>query len=191
VGSKCVAPFTYAGAVLAAGLLASVRAGEPTARELTNMAPVLDSSSADCRSLDIGGRNCADATLAPTLRFRALYRAPGEFSLLISGAADGTPLAFCSGRKALAYDPVGATVYYSENARFTVEVGGAHDECIFRYQYYLIFPRNEEPHRILVDLRSLFLASPRAAESGPLQERVLGRNASEFVLIRNPTTDTA
>ena len=48
-----------------------------------------------------------------------LYRAPNQSSMLICDAVDGTPLAFCSGRKMLVYDPVGPTVYYSEAAGFS------------------------------------------------------------------------
>jgi hypothetical protein len=184
VNSRCLSQFALACGVLSSALLAAARAGEPTLHVLADLAPVLDSSNAGCQSLDIGGRNVVDATVSPTLRFRALYRAPRDFSLLISGATDDIPLAFCSGRKALAYDPVGSIVYYSENARFTLEVAAARERGNFGYHYYLILPRNKEPNGILVDLRSWFSTSARAAESGLVQDKVVKRNASEFVLTR-------
>jgi hypothetical protein len=61
-----------AGVALVLALLAPARAGEPTARELIALAPRLDSSDRDCRSLDIGGWVGTDQALAPKIRFRAL-----------------------------------------------------------------------------------------------------------------------
>jgi hypothetical protein len=69
---------------------------------------------------DVGGWSGGNEALAPKLRFHALYRAPNQCSLLISAAADGMPLTFCTGRKMFVCDLVGPTVYDSEEAGFTL-----------------------------------------------------------------------
>jgi hypothetical protein len=187
MGSRRLSGFPLTGAALAVALLAPARAGEPRARELIALAPVLDSSDGGCRSLDVGGWFGADAALAPKLRFRALYRAPNQFSLLVSDAADGTPLAFCSGRKMFVYDPVGPTVYYSEDANFTLEMACTNTELKFKFDYLL---KGRRPHHILVDFRSVFSGNGRAAGGGAFDDRVVKRTAKEFELIRNVENGT-
>ena len=41
------------------------------------------------------------------LRFRAVYREPGRFSLRIRDGSDGTPLLFAVDHQVLVYDPAG------------------------------------------------------------------------------------
>ena len=87
MASRCLLRFLIAGTAFVATLLHTARAGEPSVRELIALAPVLDSADRGCRSLDIGGWLGGDKALAPKLRFRALFRAPNQFSLLINGRA--------------------------------------------------------------------------------------------------------
>jgi len=185
MGSRCLSRSLLAAAALAAALLTPARAGEPSARELIALAPVLDSSDRACRSLDVGGYYGDDNDPGPRLRFRALYRAPHHFSLLLTDAADGTPLAFCSDRKMLVYDPVGPTLYYSENASFTLEMACTDGEIKVNW---LCLLKSSRPHHIRVDLRSMLPGLPsegQAADDGAFEDRVVKRNTRQFELIRN------
>jgi len=184
VSSKRVFWFAAAGAFLTAALVAPTRAAEPTVRALIDLAPVLDSSAAGCRSLDVGGWwYLGERVLASKVRFRALYRAPNEFSWLVSDPADGTPLAFCAGRKMLIYDPVGPTVYYSEGAACILEMGCTRSDFKFDLRYFPA-PRGER-HRILVDLHSVLLVgSEPAPEAGIPVDAVARRGPSKFELDR-------
>src|SRR5260370_42492361 len=90
--------------------------------------------------------------LRQRLRFRALYRAPNRFALLVSDPADGTPLVFCSDRKMFLYDPVSPTLFYSENASFSLRLLSTKGNLSFSYTYLLYSSRN---HDISLDLRSV------------------------------------
>ncbi len=70
MGSGRLSRFTLIGAALAVFLLFPARAQDPSSRELTALAPVLDSSDGGCRSLDIGGWVGADKALGMKLTFR-------------------------------------------------------------------------------------------------------------------------
>ncbi len=163
MGTRRLSRFPIAGATLVAALVATARAGEPSARELIALAPVIDSSDAGCRSLDVGGYLGGEKGTGPRLRFRALYQAPNQSSMLICDAVDGTPLAFCSGRKMLVYDPVGPTVYYSETAGFTLELTRTNTAFQFSYNFSLV---TGSPHRILADFRSVIIGVRRAGPGG-------------------------
>lgn len=179
MGSRRISLFLLSSVAVA--VLARARAEEPSARELIALAPVLDSSDAGCRSLDVGGWLGYDGALAPKLSFRALYRAPNQFALLISDAADGTPLAFCSGRKIFVYDPVGPTVYYSEEAGFTLEITCTNTGVKFGLSS-LLYDRS--PQHILVDFRSVLSFTGRGAVGAALADGVVKRNINEFEFIR-------
>jgi hypothetical protein len=173
---------TLAGTALAVVLIAAARAEEPSSRELIALAPTLDSSDRDCQSLDFGGWFGADTALNRNLRFRALYRTPNQFSLFICDGVDGTPLAFCSGRKALFYDPVGPTVYYSENAGFHLAMAVLKNKLSFDFGLQLV---GGPPDHFLVDFRSMLSLTGQAAVSGPFEDRVVKRNTSQFELVTN------
>jgi hypothetical protein len=181
MGSRSVLVFALTSAIFAVAILAQAQAADPSARELIALSPILDSSDEAVRSLDVGGWFGCDEDLAPKLRFRALYRTPNQFSLLISDA-EGAPLAFCVGTKMFLYDPVGPTVYYSENASFTLQVACTLTGLKFKYNFLL---NTKKPHRIFVDFRSVMLLfQGQSQKRGDSEDRVVKRNASEFELIR-------
>ncbi len=183
MGSRCLSRSLFAGSALAAALLAPAQAGEPSARELIALAPILDSSDRACRSLDVGGYYGVENGPGPRLRFRALYRAPHHFSLLLTDAADGTPLVFCSDRKMLLYDAVGPTLYYSENASFTLELASTDAGIQLNY---LCLLKSSKPHHIRVDFPSMLPGLPsegQAAEGGAFEDRVVKCNSGQFKLI--------
>ena len=182
MGSRRISSFPLTNvAVAVVLLLAPARAGEPSARALIAIAPVLDSSDGNCQSLDVRGWLGSDAVLAPKLKFSTLYRAPNQFSLLISDAADGTPLAFCSGRKMFVYDPVGPTIYYSEDAGFALEMACTPTEVKFKLNYLL---KSKSDQHILVDFRSVLAFAGRDGEGPALVDEILKSNTSEFGFIR-------
>jgi hypothetical protein len=182
MGSRRLSRLSLTGVALTAALLATARAGEPTARELIALAPVLDSSDGRCHSLEIGGWYGSDETLAPKLRFRATYRAPNQFSLLIANAEDGTPLAFGAGRKMFLYDPVAPTVYYSEDACSSLEMACTETELKFRYD--VLLKRDGKPDCIRVDFRAVMSNHGGAGEGRGFEDRVVKRNSSKYRLLR-------
>lgn len=178
-------------AALVAAILPSARAEEPSVRDLIALAPVLDSAEEGCRSLDIGGYIGDDKGPGPRLRFRALYRAPDRFSLLLSDPTDGTPLAFCSGRKIFVYDPVSPAVYYSENSGFRLEMNFKNENLNFQCNYLLW---SHDRPRILLDLRSVLAGISdvaRATNETPVGDVVkLGENKYKFSLKDTQMSET-
>jgi hypothetical protein len=171
-------------AALIAALPATARAGEPSARDLADLAPVLDSSDGRRRSLDVGGYFGEEKDpAAPRLKFRALYRAPDRSSFLISDAADGTPLIFCSGRKMFVYDPVGPVIFYSEDASFGVKFRRTADKLEFSYTFLL--KRNNKENSISVDLRSVMTGEWRDAEGGPSVDDIVATGGNTYRLSRS------
>ena len=185
MGSRCLSWFAFNSMIFAAVWLTPAKGGEPTARDLIALAPVLDSLDKGCQSLDVGGWLGSDEPLAPKMRFRTFYKAPNEFSLLISDTGDGTPLVLCSGKKMLVYDPVGPTVYYSENASFTLELRCTSTRLTFNYSFFI---KDGKPHHILVDFRSVMSNFGANAEGSGFGDSVAKRNANEFALIRSYET---
>jgi hypothetical protein len=182
MGSGRLSRFYLVGAALAVLLPVSARAQDPSSRELTALAPVLDSSDGGCRSLDIEGWCGAAKALHRKLRFRVLYRAPNQFSLFICDGVDGTPLAFCSGRRAFLYDPVGPTVYYSEGAGFQFGMACAKKEVDFGLSCLL---GGGPTDRIFVDFPALLSLTGPAALGDPMEQRVIKHSASHFELVAN------
>lgn len=171
-----------AGVILSTMVLASTRAGEPSAQELVALAPVLDSSDGGCRSLSLRGWAGGDGKTEPNLRFQAIYQAPNRFSLLIDDVVDGTPLVFCSGTKMFVYDPLTPTVYYSEDASFTLEMLQTSREFRFNLVYLM---GGRKPHRIFVDFRSILSFMGHGIRNGPADDRVATHGINRYELIRN------
>jgi hypothetical protein len=129
----------------------------PTSRELVASAPCVDSAHVETKSIDVCGLfGFKVGQWAPRARFRAVYRAPNDFSLIVTDAADDTPLLFCARGKMFLYDPVGPTVYYSEKANFRVVLQAVKERCSFYTDFRL---SGNVPHRILLDFRSVLQAS--------------------------------
>jgi len=183
MGSRFLSLFPLAVSVTALALSGPARSEEPSPRELIALAPVLDSSGRACKSLEVGGWVGSDQAAAPKLTFHAFYRAPNQFSLLVSDAHDGTPLAYCSGKKMFVYDPVGPTLYYSEDAGFKLDLASNGVESMkFNVDYQLVTQR---PDHILVDLRSVLSSKGWLVAGGPAaRDMVVKRNVAEFRLIR-------
>jgi hypothetical protein len=171
----------WTSAAVAVALVIQAQAGEPSVRDLIALAPVLDSSDEVCRSLDVGGWFGGAEALAPRVRFRALYRAPNQFSLLLSDTVDDTPLVFCTNRKMLCYDPVGPRVYYSEDACFTLEMAAIRADLKWNCDYFLT---GRKPHHIFLDFRSvLSLSVPNTVKD--FEDKVVKRTSSKFELLRD------
>ena len=110
-------------------------------------------------------------------------QAPNQFSMLVSDPTDGTPIAFCSGRKVFIYDPVGPTVYYSEDAVFTINLTCTRTEFKFDFRYWTV--PNGVRHRIFLDFPSvLLMGSEPSAEGAAVLNAVATRGPNEFELIR-------
>jgi hypothetical protein len=82
------------------------RAGEPSPADLIQLTPAVRSTDPEVRSIEMVGI-MKDGL---HLRFRALYKAPDHYSLLVSDGSDGTPLVFVADRQLLCYDPIRSSV---------------------------------------------------------------------------------
>lgn len=148
---KLTACLAFVNIVIATAVFPLVKAGEPTARELVALAPVLHSADPACHNLVISGIVGGTEKTLPRWRFRACYKAPNQYSLLVSDPVDGTPMVFASGNKMLVYDPVDAIVYYSERASFSVDLICNENGIDFKVVYLLV--SNKET-QISINLRS-------------------------------------
>jgi hypothetical protein len=175
-------------AVLFATLLAPAWAGEPSARDLAGLVPVIDSSNEVCRSIEIGGFIGDEKGPGPRMRFRALYRAPDRFSFLLSDSADGTPLVFCSGRKILVYDPVGPSVVYSEDGGFRVEMTGAREKI--KFNYICLFKNSNKISSIFMDLNSLMAYDGKATGAGAAGDSLAKIEGQKYALIKQSNDHT-
>jgi hypothetical protein len=169
------------GAVGAGTLQAPTRAGDPSADELVALAPLIDSSDARCKSLDVGGWLGSDEPLAPKWRFRALYRAPDQSCMLITDASDGTPLGFGSGRKMFIYDPIGPNLYYSEAAGFNLKMLCTTTGIKMKFNYLV---NCKTAQHILLDFRSIMSLTGHASDGRAVDDTVVKRTASNFELLR-------
>jgi hypothetical protein len=145
----------------------------PTSRELVASAPCVDSAHVETKSIDVCGLFGFKAgQWAPRTKFRALYRAPNDFSLIVTDAADDAPLLYCARGKMFLYDPVRPTVYYSESANFRVVLQTANESFNFYTDYRF---SGKIPHRILLDFRSVLQASGGDLSSERAMRDSLGR----------------
>ena len=92
----------------------SAMAGEPSAKDLIKLAPVITSKDRAYESIAISGSMKGDGI---HLRFRAIYQAPDRHALLLTDGSDGTPLVFVAERQMLIYDPVHPAVLRFKNAK--------------------------------------------------------------------------
>lgn len=95
-------------------------AEEPTVDELIQLGSQLSSEDANCQSFDIGmnlkNKNEKNITTV-NLKFRARYRAQGQYALSICDGVDGTPLIIAAENQALVYDPIRPAVLYFTGAK--------------------------------------------------------------------------
>jgi hypothetical protein len=129
-------------------------AGEPSPRELIDLAPVISSSDENCRSIEIGGYLRQDGPAC--LTFRAIYRAPDHYAVLIKDKADGTPLFFAADRQMFLYDPVSSVLLW--NADNNVSFSLVHEGDALRIHLGATSDK-DKPSNVLLDVRSL-LARP-------------------------------
>jgi hypothetical protein len=122
------------GIALAMTIGSTTRAGEPTAADLIGLVPVIQTTDPALKSLEIvGSMTIKDAGL---VRFKAFYRAPDHYSILLSDSTDGTPLVYVADGQLLFYDPIRSSVSYLKDCseqlrlesdgklpRFVFEVG--------------------------------------------------------------------
>jgi hypothetical protein len=99
-------------------------AGEPSPADLISLAPLLQSTDPQIRSLEVVGS--LKLKEAGVVRFRALYKAPDHYSILISDALDQTPLVYVADRQLLFYDPIRSAVTYLKDCsqRLSLEDDG-------------------------------------------------------------------
>jgi len=84
------------------------KSDEPTVDELIAMCPSLDSSNPACRDFEFRQSGLSDEPErvgSKSICFRAVYRAPDKFGLLIYDGSDNTPLIYAMDGKVLLYDP--------------------------------------------------------------------------------------
>ena len=103
-----------------------VIADEPTLLELIATVPRIDSDLPGCKSIQIAGRLYSDTgNHQAYLGFRASYRAPDHFALLVTDDRDHTPIFLGSDGQAIVYEPIRQTVIYYERARTRFEIAEA------------------------------------------------------------------
>jgi hypothetical protein len=100
--------------------ITAANAGEPTVADLIKLVPNVQSSDPKVKSIEFV---CSGSRQGFRVRHRVVYKAPNHFSLLLSDAADGTPLEFIADRQALYYDPIRPSVTRINNCATRVEVG--------------------------------------------------------------------
>jgi hypothetical protein len=127
-----------------------VAAGEPSARQLIDRAPVIRSLDEGCRSVELGGYLRANESVC--LTFRALYRAPDHFAVLIRDEADGTPLFFAADRKMLLYDPLRSVLLWKEDANIHFSLMKEGDTLRIHLD---ATTDRDRPSSVLVDVKSL------------------------------------
>jgi hypothetical protein len=129
-------------------------AREPSPKELIDMAQVISSSDATYRSIVFGGYLRQKGSACIT--FRAIYRAPDHYAVLIKDKADGTPLFFAADRQMFLYEPVRSVLLWNadNNVRFSLlQKAGA-----LRIHLGVTSDKNQ-PSNVLLDVKSL-LAGP-------------------------------
>jgi hypothetical protein len=147
-------------------------ADEPSPRQLIELAPVISSSDKNYRSIELGGYLRQKGVSG--LTFRASYRAPDHYAVLIKDKADGTPLFFAMDRQMFLYDPVRSIVLWNadSNVRFSlVQEGDA-----LKIHLGATTDR-DEPSNVLLEVKSL-LASPF------INEKVVELGAKKYRLTR-------
>jgi hypothetical protein len=117
------------------GLMGSsfANAGEPSPADLIRLAPMLQSTDPTIKSLEIvGSMKLKDAGL---VRFRALYKAPHYYSILMTDALDQTPLVYLADRQLLFYDPIRSAVTYLKDCsqRFSLESDGKSPRFVYGF----------------------------------------------------------
>jgi hypothetical protein len=113
--------------------ITSADAGEPSPADLIRLAPALQSTDPTIKSLEVvGSLKMKDAGL---VRFRALYKAPHYYSILMTDAIDQTPLVYLADRQLLFYDPIRSAVTYLKDCsqRFSLESDGKSPRFVYGF----------------------------------------------------------
>ncbi len=153
-------------------LTTPVQAGEPTAADLIKLTPFVQSTDPSVRSIELVG-SMKDGL---HLRFRALYQAPDQYSVLVSDGSDGTPLVFVADRQLLCYDPIRSAVLCLKNCseRLSFEVDGKDANFLFGF-----LPDGKEGHA----QNSLKIDVKTVCEKLCVAERVVKTGATQYRLI--------
>jgi hypothetical protein len=133
---------------------------------LIDLAPVVRSSDESCRSIELGGYLRANGSAC--LTFRATYRAPDHFAVLIEDGADGTPLFFAADRKMMLYDPLRSVLLWKEdnNVHFSLVKEG--DALRIHLD---VTTDKDRPSTALVDVKSLVAGPFMNDKVVPIGER--------------------
>jgi hypothetical protein len=131
-----------------------VKAGEPSTRQLIDLAPIVRSSDQGCRTIKLCGYVRANESTC--LTFRAIYRAPDHVAILIRDGADETPLFLAADRKMLLYDPLRSALLWKQDT--DVHFSLAKEESGLRIHLDVTTDRNM-PSNASVDVKSLVAGS--------------------------------
>ena len=185
-GNRSLILLAYA--TLTAAVASSGVAGEPSARELVALAPVIRSSDKNCKSIDISGFMNKEGIT--DLKFRAVYRAPDRFALLLYDGLDGTPLLYCSDRNMFVYDPVGPSFLYSGYAGFQIDLLATVETFVFSIDGSVVRSKSSS---ISIDLQSILWGPgqnglalmDQAVKDGVVRDEVVKRNEGSYKLVRH------
>jgi hypothetical protein len=117
---------------------------------LIDRAPVIRSSDEGCRSIELGGYLRANESAC--LTFRAIYRAPSHFALLIRDGADGTPLFVAADRRILLYDPLRSALLWKEDTNIHFSLVKERDALRIHLD---ATTDKDRPSGVLVDIKSM------------------------------------
>jgi hypothetical protein len=146
--------------LLAPGSLA-LAAGDLTAEQLIELAPVIKSSDAKRKSIEIEG--FIRLNKEARMNIRVLFRASGQSSLVVTDSADGTPFVFSASNKTVVYDPIESVVIYYANSIDLFSFGASEDKV--RWSCFSgKSDEKDEKSDINLDLKSL-LAMPYKTRS--------------------------
>lgn len=167
---------------LASGFSANpLVAREPTAAELIALAPVIRSSDEKVRSIEVAGYSRADGKILVT--FRALYRAPDRFAMIVRDGQDGTPISIHVDKKVMVYDPVRPELLIRSHARgyrILRSVDGKYEDSWG--SSWGSSNSVPQPSRIEIDLKSVF--TDLSVDDAPLEETVTKEAEGVYVLTR-------
>jgi hypothetical protein len=127
-----------------------VAAEELSARQLIDRAPVIRSSDEGCRSIELCGYVRAGESAC--LTFRAIYRAPNHFALLIRDGADETPLLLAAEGRMLLYDPLRSELLWKEDSNIHFSIAKEGDDLKIHLD---VTTDKDRPSNVLVDVKSL------------------------------------
>ena len=159
---------------LALALAALLAAEDPTPAELIALAPLVSSDDSTCRSLDVAGYVRSPGR---NLGFRASYRCPDHFTLVLSDGVDGTPLMIGIEDELYTYNYIDGSLLRLPRRRIQFSLGKGETDPMLRVRF--LGAGTESPH-LRVDLAGLIdmdVASASSKKVAPDRYQVTRKSA--------------